>query len=126
MNQQNPVDGLPQGGQDMPTIDENKFNENFQGAEVPKEQAPITVRTMQDDVAVTKAKTASQTFSAADLETGEPVFRPETVNRMETVAEDEDNQGGKKKFIITIVVIIGVIALGAVGYFFIFPVLFPP
>jgi len=99
----------------------------FKGAEIPVKKPAVEVHTMTDDIesqGTTKDTESAPSVSPEDLETGEPVFKPETINQMpgEVVGAKSKN----KKIIMFVTIVLGVVALGFLSYFIIYPILFPP
>lgn len=113
---------------DAPTMSEEEFQSNFEAARgpasAPKPEMPQPeIRTMQSDLSALGSAPGAGIPPAA-VDTGEPVFRPETVSQLERTVETPSS-GGKKVFV-WLGILVGVIALGGAGYFFIYPMIFPP
>jgi len=90
----------------------------------------LNIRTAETDVASIGRGDANPTPESVipKANSNEPIFRPETqIGDPGMGGGEEETQGdsSKKKILTWIGIIIGIIIVGLVGYFFIYPILFP-
>jgi len=93
----------------------------------PPPQPNINLRTPESDLrSIQRGDALPVPESVLPSENpSEPVFRPETQVSGGGMHVGEEAQGGKKKFLLWVIVGIAVIIVGGAGYFVVYPLLFP-
>jgi hypothetical protein len=93
----------------------------------PPPQPNISLRTPQSDLrSIQRGDALPVPESVLPPENpSEPVFRPETQVSEGGMHIEEEASGGKKKFLLWVIVGVAVIVVGGAGYFVVYPLLFP-
>ncbi len=96
----------------------------------PPPAREVDIRSFESDMSSLKESgggaPASKTIRLEELKEEAPIFHPETANQLPGMEIEVPSRAGIKKMFKIIGAVVLVIGLGLLGYFVIYPILFPP